>query len=514
MKKLKPQEEEITIADEVILIVDDASFTDRKRVREIFPLLLKSMEKEWKFRTSQNKRYYISSKDNEIFQLKSGDFLAYISYLTGLNQLDPLSAKLIKALDTHIRVRAKKEDIEIEFRTFSHYNREKNELYIYNNKDIVYITKSSIKVVDNGYNNVLFRKTQHSPWKFIKDVKSDVNYLQTLIKSINFSESILPPKDIYLIFEYYVYSLFLPELFEWKVILNIIGDMGSWKSFVLSMLYKIFYWKDKKLSTMPSKDDGLEVMLANNVLVFFDNVELKWLTLKSKIDIICAAATWVAANKRKLYKDWEEFSQDLSTNIGFTAIEPEYNRKDLSERSLVFFLDKRKSYSSGQVSQNKYVENRDVIMSMICYQMMDILKNIEIYDDYESNFRMADFSNFLFNNFKRENKRMVNIFEKLTKIQQSFTNSNDLLLILLEDMFDSWEELLKPEKFYSANELNKIFTLYSARKENRNIKYPHNAKTLWRALNDGMYSYKNTANISIVLHKKWWNKRTYCISKV
>jgi hypothetical protein len=132
-----------------------------------------------------------------------------------------------------------------------------------------------------------------------------------------------------------------------------------------------------------------------------------------------------------------EFSQDLSTNIGFTSIEPEYNRRDLSERSLVFFLDKRPVYSSGQISQSEYMENRDITMSMICYKMMDILKNIETYNDHQSSFRMADFSNFLFNNFEDEKERMVDIFEKLTRVQQTFTNSNDLLLILLEDIFDS-----------------------------------------------------------------------------
>jgi hypothetical protein len=102
----------------------------------------------------------------------------------------------------------------------------------------------------------------------------------------------------------------------------------------------------------------------------------------------------------------------------------------------------------------------------------------------------------------------------LTRVQQTFTNSNDLLLILLEDIFDSWEQLLKANKFYHTNELNKIFTLYSSRKENRNIKYPHNSRTLWRALNNSVASYKNTANISIVIHKKWSNQRTYCISKI
>jgi hypothetical protein len=172
------------------------------------------MEKQGEFCVYKQKRYYLAFGDKEVFHLKSEDFLAHLSHFTGLNQLDTLLAKLVKSLDTYIRVKSKTEDMEVDFKVFSHYDQLKNELYIYNNKDIVYITKTSIKVVENGYNNVMFRKTEHSPWEFIKNVDTSTNYLQKLITSVSYSKSILPLEDIHLVFEYYVYSLFLPELFE------------------------------------------------------------------------------------------------------------------------------------------------------------------------------------------------------------------------------------------------------------------------------------------------------------
>jgi len=292
MSKIEPETPAVTIETEVIAIVDDASLSDRQRIRMLVPLIISNLEKRGKFYTSRQKRYYFSSLDKEVFYIKSDDFIWYISHFTGLNQLDSLLAKNIKWIDTYIRVLSKKKDIDIEFKVFSHFDKLKNELYIHNNKSIVFITKNKVKVVENGFNDVIFRNTKNEPWELLENVDDSVDYLRSLIRSVSFSDSMLPMEDIYLVFEYYVYSLFLPELFESKVILNIIWDMWSWKSFILSMLYKIFYWERKKLSTMPSKDDWLEVFLANNSLVFLDNVELKWTTLKSKIDIICAAATW------------------------------------------------------------------------------------------------------------------------------------------------------------------------------------------------------------------------------
>jgi hypothetical protein len=230
---------------------------------------------------------------------------------------------------------------------------------------------------------------------------------------------------------------------------------------------------------LPDKDSNLELMLASNTFVFLDNVEINVRSLKSKVDMICSASTGASSQKRKLFTNETQFNQKLSTNIAFTAIEPQFNRRDVADRSLIFILDRRKEYSSSNITQATYLNNRDTILSMLCYKFQEILKNISVYKEYSTNFRMADFATFILNNFKNDTSKLENIFKKLEIIQQEFTNTNDMLLIILEDILEFNSKVFDENKFYSASELHKILSKHSYHKDNRHLKYAYdNPKSL------------------------------------
>lgn len=500
-----------TVKDRIVQLIDDKLFDFRVTKEKIGSLVISELELVGRFLISNWIYYYFSNESKLLYFLKSDDFKRFISVFTELNKKDTYFNAIIEAIDTYISIKW----VNIDFKNFSYYDKKNNELFIFNNKDVIHITGKSIKIIDNWKNDIIFKPTNFDKWNFIKNPNTDIDYISKLLSSVNFKKSILDIDEIHLVLEYYIYSLFFPELLQNKVIVNIIWDMWSGKSYFLELLYKILQWNSVSLSTLPDKDSNLELMLASNTFVFLDNVEINVRSLKSKVDMICSASTGASSQKRKLFTNETQFNQKLSTNIAFTAIEPQFNRRDVADRSLIFILDRRKEYSSSNITQATYLNNRDTILSMLCYKFQEILKNISVYKEYSTNFRMADFATFILNNFKNDTSKLENIFKKLEIIQQEFTNTNDMLLIILEDILEFNSKVFDENKFYSASELHKILSKHSYHKDNRHLKYAYdNPKSLWKALNNNIKSYRNTAWIDIQVHMKGWNKRVYSITKL
>ncbi len=505
----------LTLKQQIINTAQDTQLTKWQAAKNIENIVYAYLDGNGKFSIINEQYHYFSNTKNKMFILDSKDFSRYMSSITGLNQNDKILDNIISSIDTKIFEREREKDMNISLKDFAFFDRKAKELYVYTNSDkMIHIKTTWITVVKNWYNGVTFQENDHEPWEFSSNVKGKQNYIEKLIDSINFDTSMLSKKDLWLILEHYIYSLFFPELLNTKVICIITWDKGAWKTYLLQTIYKIFYGEKRSIITMPPDNHSLEVILASNNIVFIDNVEVNKKSLWGKIDIMCSSATSAWSSSRELYTNGKQFYQDITSNIGLTSIDPEFNRSDLASRALIFYVKERGEYWSASLSQSDYFDNRNTIMSQICFKLKDIVINIQYYKNFQCGFRMADFSNFCFNNLQDDKDRVKEIFSTLTRIQQKFTVNNDLLLTLLEDMFDSGEMSKYADKFFQANEWNKTFSLYSSRPENKNLKYPYNPKNLWRILNNNMASYKNIAGINIIMQKRWWNQRFYCISRI
>jgi len=497
---------EKSLSETIWEIIKNELVSDNKKIPSIEEEVILYLDNNGIFIAFEWKINYFDRKNNNLYNIEDKTFKYFLSNLTKLNMANSIFKYCIGAIKSHSYTFWRK----INLKRFSYYNEIDNSLYVYNNDSIIHISEHSINNIDNGYNDIIFEKNyRNEKWDFIKNVNRKKDYIKELINSMNFKDGILNMEEIEIIIKYYIYSLFFPELFEWKVIINVIWDMGSGKSFFFSTLLKIFYWKKTKLIPFPKSEKNFYTILMNNYLVFFDNVDINTNSIKSKLDIIANASTWWVLKWNG--DNWKQFEWDISANLGINSMEPNLNRRDISDRSIILELERKRKYTSWRMSQNNYVDNRNIILSMICYTMQDILKNIRKYKEYETDFRISDFSTFVLNNFKDDEEKIHKIFKKLIKVQQQYTNENEPLPNLIENILEEKESPIKKWVFYSSKELHIIFIKYS-KKHNYIVKYPHKeVRSLAKVLNNNIISYKNTHNIEINIKKWGWNKRTYSI---
>nr|MDD3720839.1 hypothetical protein [Candidatus Gracilibacteria bacterium] len=213
----------------------------------------------------------------------------------------------------------------------------------------------------------------------------------------------------------------------------------------------------------------------------------------------------------------EQIEKRINCFLGFTSRNPSFKRDDLSDRMIILKLNRRNNFKSANISQKYYLDNRNIILSSLCFKIQEIIKNIEVYNDYETNFRISDFSIFTMNSNKDKIDYVNKIFEGLEFNQQELTTSTDSLLLLLENIIDDSKEDtsygFKEGEYYKSNELHKIFSGY-AKKNSHVVNYGFNSPlSLGKSLNNNIKAYKNIYNININLHKCGGNVVKYSFSK-
>lgn len=500
----------ITLFDEINDIRDDNQLLLRTKKKEVSNIVINRLKENWKLLISENEMYYFNSVSKKLYKILSKNFRYFISNFTRL----PLTDLYLKEIIANVITYTDNKGEKVQLKSLSYYRKSDNSLFLYNNEDIIHIPeKWEIKTIENGSEWIIFVKNNENDekWNFIKNPLLNKNYLYELIDSVNFVESELTKEETRIVLEYYIYSIYFWWFLNNKIILILNWDMGSGKSFLLEMIYKLIYWNNANLSTLPKSNADFKSIVWSNKLVYLDNISLN--VPAEMLDIINNASTWGCIKWRKLATNGELYEKKIDSHIAFTLI---WNiwKQDLADRSIILTLERRENYISSKISQDKYLKNRDVIQSMICYKLQEILQNIKDYKEYEINFRIADFATFVLNNFKWEEKKIFSIFNKLKLAQQEFANSTDDFLMLLENILDNKEEILKEWEFYTSSELHIIFANYS-KKNTRIVKYNYSwPKSLWKNLNNNIDSYKNTNGIEIVVHKAWWNIRKYSISRI
>jgi hypothetical protein len=69
----------------------------------------------------------------------------------------------------------------------------------------------------------------------------------------------------------------------------------------------------------------------------------------------------------------------------------------MAERIILFNLKRRQFFDSDNSLKTKILEHRDYIMTKLCYELQNILKNLENYESHRTKLRLSDFSNLLKN---------------------------------------------------------------------------------------------------------------------
>lgn len=490
-------------------IIENPIMSNDTKIKYIENITIKYLKENWIFYTIGDVEKYHEHKNNVLFDINSKNFKYHLSHLMKLNSINIYFKFAISAVKTYSYTNW----VKTELKRFSHYDEENNSLYIHTNNSIVHIQEDTIKTIKNWNNNILFEVNDNNiEWNFIEGVDMKIDYIKKLIRSMSFKPWILNIDEIEIIIKHYIYSLYFPEIFQSKVIVNVVWDMGAGKSFFFETLLKIFYWRNSKLTPLPKSEKDFYTVLSSNHLVYLDNIDINTNSIRSKLDIIANSATWWTIKWKSIGSNLKQYEMDISANLGFTSMESNINRRDISDRSIIFELERKKRYLSSKIAQSEYVDNRNIILSMLCYELQGVLKKIKDYKSYDTEFRIADFAVFMLNNFKDDKKRINEIFKKIIRTQQIFTHSNEPLPNLIEAILEDKESLIKQWEYYSAKELHIIFSEYS-KKHSYLLKYPYKeVKSLAKVMNNNIIPYRNSHNIDINIIKWWQNTRKYSLN--
>jgi len=502
-----------TFSEEIMNILTEKDTPMRTKKSRISELLISELLSQWYFIRSNTNMYYFYNTNTTLYDIWRSEFEYLIHQLSNINPTDTIYSFLIKELEFH----TKKHGKLVEIKEFSYYEKKSNTLYVFNNGNkIIKITESSISEINNWSDWIIFlKKEHHEEWNY-KNTRSKKDYIWELIESINFNENILNKKEYIRVLNIYVNSLFFPDLLSNRPILVFVGEKWSGKSYVFEILSKIFYGDNTSLWTFQSKEDDIKTNLINEYFCVFDNVDGKvedW-----KIDLLCSVATGTSIKARKLYKNNEIIITKVNCFIGITTRNPYFKRDDLCDRMIIVNLDRRSGwFESSNLSKEKFLKNRDTIMSYLCKKLQKTLKEIQPFKNYKSILRISDFSNFAINSYKSEEKELEAIFAKLVTAQQELTNSTDSLVILLEYLIEESKTSLwhgfKEWEFYTASELHKIFAQYAEYNKTHIFYGFKSVKSLSKSLMINQVSYKNINNITIETRKKWGNLMTYSFRK-
>ncbi|MFU1792576.1 hypothetical protein ACM1RC_01785 [Paenibacillus azoreducens] len=136
-------------------------------------------------------------------------------------------------------------------------------------------------------------------------------------------------KDLFLL-AVYIVSCFIPEMPHPLLVLA--GEKGAAKSTSMRMIRAIVDPARTDLLSMPNSTDNLGIILSNNYMPGFDNLDH---LSPERSDLLCMAATGGSIAKRRLYTDDEEVILQLKRCVMLNGINIVVTRSDLLDRSIV-----------------------------------------------------------------------------------------------------------------------------------------------------------------------------------
>lgn len=135
------------------------------------------------------------------------------------------------------------------------------------------------------------------------------------------------------LFTTYLVSCFLPQIAH--VILVIYGEKGAAKSTTMTMVKELVDPAQISLLTMPSSIQDLAIILSNNYMPCFDNMES---LSDSQSSMLCIAATGGAFSTRTLYKNNDETILKLKRCVALNGINVVAQKPDLLDRAILIEL--------------------------------------------------------------------------------------------------------------------------------------------------------------------------------
>jgi transcription elongation factor Elf1 len=344
------------------------------------------------------------------------------------------SSPIFKHTLDHLRHHAFENGQKTETHRFAFYNPNSNVLYVYNNDHQIFkITTNGKELVDNGTDGVLFLHDPDND-KFELVQYEDSPLYSLLIERINFDDDILSVEERRYLILLWIPSLFFETKMPTKVILAMIGEKGSGKTFVFKVIGKTLFGSGFNVTDVANASPkDFDAVVTHRYFMALDNADTqnKWIE-----DRLAISATGCSQDRRELYTTNELVSATRKCFIGITARTPNFRRDDVAERLLIMKVKKIEDIISEEGLLTEIMEHRNEIMSEIIDLLQEAVQAMADKTREVLPFRMADFANFAlkFARHVGNEDSIREIFSKLSAEQSQFALEE-------EEIFDLMKEL-------------------------------------------------------------------------
>lgn len=295
-----------------------------------------------------------------------------------------------------------------------------------------------VKISGNGYEllsnpPLLFERGKNAKAQAEPDFPGDINLLWNHFQ--------FKSKDDRILFTAYLISCFVPSIPHPVLVLS--GEKGSAKSTTERMLKAIVDPAVQDLLTMPNSRADLAIILSNNYMAAFDNLDF---LSGEKSDLLCMASTGGSFSKRALYSDDEEVLLTFKRCIVLNGINIVATRADLLDRSIILELNRIKEETRKEESIIWQDFNRD-LPAIIGAILSTLSKAMEIFPSVQLTHlpRMADFTRWGYAITEALGQK-GEVFLKAYQANQNKSNEETLAshpvasaIIALMEKKDSWD---------------------------------------------------------------------------
>lgn len=254
-----------------------------------------------------------------------------------------------------------------------------------NDWKIVKITKDEISIIQHNVNTPLFTRSKNQTEQATPNFRVNYNALEKYCNILRINNQLFPVH----LCTMFVESIPVPTI-------TIIGQQGSIKSTQSALIKKIIDPTginiEEQLSHLPRSTEDLNLILATNYYVAFDNVSY---IDSEQSDIFCKTITGASYSRRKKYTDNDLNILKIRRKFGLNGITVNIANGDLQERSVIYYTDKVPK--SERKTESKVLEEFRSIQSDVLGQIfISLQKSLKIVDRVESEIdelpRMADFA--------------------------------------------------------------------------------------------------------------------------